>query len=604
MGAVGSQATVAYAAPKVTCPTVETGGTVTPAPTAGVDWSGCHLTGADLIAADISGANFSQVNLTDALLNSADASGTDFAAADFTNAQSNSTTFTNASFTGANFTNYIDTGSNFTGADLHGANISAADFDGSTFADIMSGGLTDSQAPTLPRDWTLTHGWLTGPGGMNFDGLNMTGVNLTNLNLSDSQFVKTNLTDANLSNTNFADDDIQSANFTGVTWPNVESGGITGKPAALPTQWTLVDGYLIGPQAGLVSADLSGANLTGADLSDADLYLGTLENANLTNADLFGASLAVVDITGVIWSNTICPDGSNSDNDFGTCASNITDLPPTANPSLDPQGGAHGWYTSVTVQWNWTDANATINPNACPATTSSTREGNPTTITGTCLNALGGVGTASVQVAIENKGPSVSVTGVRSGLVYAVGKVPHTGCRTTDNLSGVAEPARLKVKTTGSHSVGPFTAVCSGGTNKAGFEAAPVAVRYIVAYGLSRFSTPADGTSVARSTQAIHADFGLDGAGGHPIATRIARQLAAEHKIKVTLTGPGIRPSTASCAWHAASREFACTITIPDGVQPGRSHTYRMTALEDVGSGFVTAPRLGKAANPIIIHFS
>ena len=52
---------------------------------------------------------------------------------------------------------------------------------------------------------------------------------------------------------------------------NVTSGGVTG-PATLPAGWSLVDGYLLGPDANLVGADLSGDNLTGVNLYGANLH--------------------------------------------------------------------------------------------------------------------------------------------------------------------------------------------------------------------------------------------------------------------------------------------------------------------------------------------
>jgi uncharacterized protein YjbI with pentapeptide repeats len=46
-------------------------------------------------------------------------------------------------------------------------------------------------------------------------------------------------------------------------------------------------------------------------------------DANLTNATLAGASLDGSNIKGVVWSNTICPDGSNSDANGGTCRGHL-----------------------------------------------------------------------------------------------------------------------------------------------------------------------------------------------------------------------------------------------------------------------------------------
>ena len=77
----------------------------------------------------------------------------------------------------------------------------------------------------------------------------------------------------------------------------------------------------------LSNAILVGANGTGADLSNANLNKADLSGANLSGANLSGANLNGVDLTGanltgatttganfnmVTWSNTICPDGTNS----------------------------------------------------------------------------------------------------------------------------------------------------------------------------------------------------------------------------------------------------------------------------------------------------
>ena len=53
---------------------------------------------------------------------------------------------------------------------------------------------------------------------------------------------------------------------------------------------------------------LAGCNLADANLTDANLNCAGLSNANWNFADLSGAN----------WSNTICPDGQNSDNVGGT----------------------------------------------------------------------------------------------------------------------------------------------------------------------------------------------------------------------------------------------------------------------------------------------
>lgn len=86
--------------------------------------------------------------------------------------------------------------------------------------------------------------------------------------------------------------------------------------------------------ANLSNANLSNANLSFANLSDADLGSASLETTNLSQADLVGAklvgaflgfanlsgaALSGASVTGVTWIATVCPDGTNSDNDGGTC---------------------------------------------------------------------------------------------------------------------------------------------------------------------------------------------------------------------------------------------------------------------------------------------
>jgi hypothetical protein len=44
-------------------------------------------------------------------------------------------------------------------------------------------------------------------------------------------------------------------NLSGALLDHVTSGSITGTPAAPPTEWELVNGYLIGPNANLTKAD-------------------------------------------------------------------------------------------------------------------------------------------------------------------------------------------------------------------------------------------------------------------------------------------------------------------------------------------------------------
>ena len=665
IAAGGAGAGAARALTAVTCPAVAAGtGTVTPAPSAGVDWSGCDLAGADLHntvlyqatltganlkGANLSGANLYQaglsgadltaaklanVHLSGANLTSATINGTDFSGADLTGANALGTPITHASFTNATLDSF--TADSISDSDLTGADISLATLGATTFTGIRSARTTDYKGnPTLPADWTLEqYGYLIGPSAdfsnmsftaiqqanltppfleqvnapdSNFDGTDFrtlngtpqTGWLMDESNFSGSSFAGANLTDVDLHSSNLAGTDLQGADLTGATLTGVITGQITGTPEVLPANWELIDGYLVGPGAGLNRAGLAGANLSGLDLENAYLAVANLRNVNFTNADLAGAEIADADVNGAIWSNTICPSGVNSDSNNHTCAVSTNIQPPTAQPTVTGTA-VNGWYQKATVTWNWSSNLVLLDPSTatdCPATTTTSAQGDPTSITATCGNSYGDVGRASVQVKIENKGPAVAVTGVAARRVYAAGHVPTAGCRSTDTLSGVATAARVTVTTAGSHGVGSFTATCSGAANRAGIgQAAPVKVMYTVAYGLSGFLTPANKSTVLRSAHVVAVSFKLSG-----LTAAAAARLAATGDARVTLTGPGISPVTVAAAWKSKSGTFTARLSIPAKVKTGQN--YLLTVRENVGTGLIAAPSTGAAVNPATIRF-
>jgi len=80
--------------------------------------------------------------------------------------------------------------------------------------------------------------------------------------------------------------------------------------------------------AGLIGADLRGADLSAAELRRANMFGAFLFGADLTGADLTGttlidADLTDADLTGVVWDNTFCPDGTNSNDNGGTCVGHL-----------------------------------------------------------------------------------------------------------------------------------------------------------------------------------------------------------------------------------------------------------------------------------------
>jgi uncharacterized protein YjbI with pentapeptide repeats len=195
------------------CPQVDPStGAVTPAPSAGVDWSGCDLAGANLggavlTGADLSGADFTNANATGAQLTSADLSG--------------------ATFTNTDLDNATVTGANLTGTDLTTAQLT----------NLQSGSITG--APVLPSGWVIYNAYLIGPyanltaaelAGLTesdgvLQGANLTGADLTSASLPFADLIGTNLTAANLTGASLADSDLTQTILTDANLTNASLDG-------------------------------------------------------------------------------------------------------------------------------------------------------------------------------------------------------------------------------------------------------------------------------------------------------------------------------------------------------------------------------------------
>src|SRR5215468_5434294 len=94
-------ASAAPATAAVTCPTVDPQtGLLTPAPSPGVDWSGCNLHNA-FIRGSLAGANLSNANLTNAFLDVLDLTSANLDGANLSPAFLDSVNMTTASLNGA-----------------------------------------------------------------------------------------------------------------------------------------------------------------------------------------------------------------------------------------------------------------------------------------------------------------------------------------------------------------------------------------------------------------------------------------------------------------------------------------------------------------------
>ena len=223
--------------------------------------------------ADLSGANFAGLNLTGLNLTGANLTGADLTKANLAEANLTQANLTEAELRRANIVNANLTGANLTEANLREAYLSESN---------------------------LTQANLTGANLIEAD---LTGANLRGADLRDA-----NLTYASLIGTNLEGANLEGANLEAADLNKPITGRLIGVPSRLPEEWFLIKGYLAGPGAYLIRANLTEANLTEANLALANLEGANLEGANLTGANLMyaffteanlkGANLTEANLTG------------------------------------------------------------------------------------------------------------------------------------------------------------------------------------------------------------------------------------------------------------------------------------------------------------------
>ena len=132
----------------------------------------------------------------------------------------------------------------------------------------------------------------------------LAGADLTNVNLDGIDLSGKMLNGARFWNTDLRGADLSGSSLTGADFTDADLSGADLSEAKL------VNAHFIG--AKLIDADLSDANLALANVTDADF-----SNADLTDTDFTDANIAATTFTGAVFADTICPDGSATQDGLG-----------------------------------------------------------------------------------------------------------------------------------------------------------------------------------------------------------------------------------------------------------------------------------------------
>jgi hypothetical protein len=263
--------------------------------------------------------------------------------------------------------------------------------------------------------------------------------------------------------------------------------------------------------------------------------------------------------------------------------------------------------------------------------------GNPITFSsvGACSNSgaaftmTSGTGTCSVRYdqagdANYSAAPTVTETVTAAKAAQSITITTHapgtaaSGSQFAVAATAPAGPISYSSAGACTNSGSTFTMTSAKGTctvkyNQAGssdYKAAPQVaekVKAVAAFG--GFRAPAPKSSDNKPGVKIPVKFTLRDASGHPLTSAEAAALAAAGSVKVVLSGPNASTrqlASSRCSWAGARHVFKCNLKTPSGLKAGKNNRYSLTALEDLGGGFIPIPPFttrAAAANPETIFF-
>jgi len=127
----------------------------------------------------------------------------------------------------------------------------------------------------LPQGLSIVEAYINNKSSRTFIGRS---IKLENIEFRNQSLANIDLSFSDLINVYFNNTSIQSTNFNRTNLFGIRSRNVLGTPIDLPSQWTMINGYLIGPNANLMYSDFTNMNLSGLNLSDANLLSVRFDN--------------------------------------------------------------------------------------------------------------------------------------------------------------------------------------------------------------------------------------------------------------------------------------------------------------------------------------
>lgn len=277
-------------------------------------WNGGSVGVSKLVGAEFTGAHLEGLGLWL----------TDLDLSDFRNITINPDSTSSNDFTGASMFRVV-----FEDADLRNSHFNFVDFHAAIFANTnFAGNGMGAVDMRFVNRWGPRSGDGLQDGEMaaDFSDTWMSSADMREATFDRGIFDRAFLGYSNLSGSTFDEGSFVDANLVGSLLVNTsfDGGMLDGADFGLARGTVFIrDASCVGCQFGgasFINGDYSNTDFTGANFRHAILKAGSIAGANLTEADLGGVDgLDLADRTGVIWSNTLCPDYSNSDDNGGTC---------------------------------------------------------------------------------------------------------------------------------------------------------------------------------------------------------------------------------------------------------------------------------------------